>query len=187
MKTPTMQGSRKCQLPTKAQFASKQTRRTSPTLTSDEPRPLTTADIPTIVNAVLDARHHQPPVAHDDPPAPGPDHAAAAAALLVTKLSKGWPVMLESTSQTTSEDPSDFIKLLLMCAHSCIIHMLNPTTLLFLHEQTCYSEKYTKWYYMCNNYHAFSTEPIAKWSSTTARTSDGGATNISSPLTANNQ
>ena len=56
-KTLTMWGSRKCQLPAKVQLAPKQTRRTSPMLTSDNPRPLTTADIPTIVNAVLDTCH----------------------------------------------------------------------------------------------------------------------------------
>jgi len=82
-----MRSSRKHQLPAKVQPAPKWTRRMLPTLTSDGPRPLTTVDIPTIVNTILDTRHnqppgHQPPVTRDDPSALGPDLSAAAAATL---------------------------------------------------------------------------------------------------------
>jgi len=58
--------SRKCQPLATAQPAPRQPRRTPSSHTPDEenqPRPSTTADIPKIVNAVLEARHNHPTAA----------------------------------------------------------------------------------------------------------------------------
>ena len=88
----------------------------------NQPRPLTTADIPIIVNAVLGARRNQPTLTRDDLSASGPDRPAAVTPGVPTPaaISTG---ALTSPSQTPSEseDSPDFGKLchllLLMCEY----------------------------------------------------------------------
>jgi len=103
--------SRKRQSPATPQPAPKRTRRTTTTVAPDDPRPLTTADIPAIVNAVLDARHGQPPVERDVPPAPSPDQSADVVAIPGNQTATGNAGVSTSTNQATSEEPSDFGKL----------------------------------------------------------------------------
>lgn len=87
----------------------KRTRRTADTDVPEEQnqsRPLTTADIPTIVNAVLQGRNNYPPTTSDELSASDPAQPANdAPGNPTTAVNTGAPA---SAGQTYSEDTSDF-------------------------------------------------------------------------------
>ena len=116
---------RKCQSSANAQLMSnpkRPKRIPSSQVHEDEnqPRPLTTADIPIIVDAVLGARRNQPTLTRDDLSASGSDRPAAVTTGEPTPAAISTGALTSpSLTPSESEDTPDFGKLchllLLMC------------------------------------------------------------------------